>query len=193
MTKSLIAELAQRLGKSEDEVVQFFQTLWQVVPPAPELQPYFFRYLDERFLRLEDRISNLRQEMLLQIEGLRKEMQQGDAALLQQIEGLRKEMQQGDAALLQQIESLRKEMQQGDAALQQRIEELRKEMQQQIETLRMEMEGLRKEMQHGDALLRQEIEALRHHVERVEKWLFALTIPVLVSTLGILVLLFKPS
>jgi len=193
MTKSLIAELAQRLGKSEDEVVQFFQTLWQVVPPAPELQPYFFRYLDERFLRLEDRISNLRQEMLLQIEGLRKEMQQGDAALQQQIEGLRKEMQQGDAALLQQIESLRKEMQQGDAALQQRIEELRKEMQQQIETLRMEMEGLRKEMQHGDALLRQEIEALRHHVERVEKWLFALTIPVLVSTLGILVLLFKPS
>lgn len=193
MTKSLIAELAQRLGKSEDEVVQFFQTLWQVVPPAPELQPYFFRYLDERFLRLEDRISNLRQEMLLQIEGLRKEMQQGDAALQQQIEGLRKEMQQGDAALLQQIESLRKEMQQGDAALQQRIEELRKEMQQQIETLRMEMEGLRKEMQHGDTLLRQEIEALRHHVERVEKWLFALTIPVLVSTLGILVLLFKPS
>ncbi len=175
MTKSLIAELAQRLGKSEDEVVQFFQTLWQVVPLIPELQPYFFRYLDERFLRLEDRISNLRQEMLLQIEGLRKEMQQGDTALLQQ------------------IESLRKEMQQGDAALQQRIEELRKEMQQQIETLRMEMEGLRKEMQHGDALLRQEIEALRHHVERVEKWLFALTIPVLVSTLGILVLLFKPS
>ncbi|MEZ8221995.1 hypothetical protein GG496_002165 [Candidatus Fervidibacteria bacterium JGI MDM2 JNZ-1-D12] len=193
MTKSLIAELAQRLGKSEDEVVQFFQTLWQVVPLIPELQPYFFRYLDEQFLRLEDRISNLRQEMLLQIEGLRKEMQQGDAVLLQQIEGLRKEMQQGDAALLQQIESLRKEMQQGDAALQQRIEELRKEMQQQIETLRMEMEGLRKEMQHGDALLRQEIEALRHHVERVEKWLFALTIPVLVSTLGILVLLFKPS
>ncbi len=211
MTKSLIAELAQRLGKSEDEVVQFFQTLWQVVPLMPELQPYFFRYLDERILCLEDRISNLRQEMLLQIEGLRKEMQQGDTVLLQQIEGLRKEMQQGDAALqqqieglrkemqqgdvalLQQIESLRKEMQQGDAALQQRIEELRKEMQQQIETLRMEMEGLRKEMQHGDALLRQEIEALRHHVERVERWLFALTIPVLVSTLGILVLLFKPS
>ncbi|MCS7186333.1 MAG: hypothetical protein RMK89_05195 [Armatimonadota bacterium] len=204
MTRALISELAQRLGKSEEEVIQFFQTLWQVFPPSPEMQPYFFRYLDERFLRLEDRISNLRQEMLSQIEGLRKEMQQGDAALQQQIEALRKEMQQGNAALQQQIEVLRKEMQQGDAALQQQIEALRKEMQQgdaalqqQIEALRKEMhqkiEELRKEMQHNNALLRQEIEALRHHVERVEKWLFALTIPVLVSTLSILVMLFKPS
>ncbi|MCX7969042.1 MAG: hypothetical protein N3B10_11245 [Armatimonadetes bacterium] len=226
MTRTLISELAQRLGKSEEEVIQFFQTLWQVFPPSPEVQPYFFRYLDERFLRLEDRISNLRQEMLSQIEGLRKEMQQGNAALQQQIEALRKEMQQGDAALQQQIEGLRKEMhqqiedlrkevQQGDAALMQQIDSLQKEMHRQIEGLRKEMhqqnedlvkemqqgdstlaqriEELRKEMQHNNALLRQEIEALRHHVERVEKWLFALTIPVLVSTLSILVMLFKPS
>lgn len=178
MTKSLIAELAQRLGKTEDEVFHFFQTLWQVVPPTPELQPYFFRYLDERFLRLEDRISNLRQEMLLQIEGSRKDLHH-------QIGELQGEIKQGNAALLQQIEGLRKDMQQGDAALAQQIEGLRAEMNQQIEVLR-------KEMQHNSALLQQQIDALKHHIERVEKWLFALTIPVLVSTLGILVMLFKP-
>ncbi|MCS7265639.1 MAG: hypothetical protein NZ805_12490 [Armatimonadetes bacterium] len=149
MIRTFISELAQRLGKSEEEVVQFFQILWQVVPPSPETQPFFFRYLDERFLRLEDRVSNFRHEMLSQNEDLRKEMQQGDAALMQQIESLRKEMQKQN-------------------------------------------EDLRKEMQHNNALLKQEIEALRHHVERVEKWLFALTIPVLVSTLGILVMLLKP-
>lgn len=160
MTKSLIAELAQRLGKTEDEVFHFFQTLWQVVPPTPELQPYFFRYLDERFLRLEDRISNLRQEMLLQIEGSRKDLHH-------QIGELQGEIKQGNAALLQQIEGLRAEMNQ-------------------------QIEVLRKEMQHNSALLQQQIDALKHHIERVEKWLFALTIPVLVSTLGILVMLFKP-
>ncbi|MFN4178884.1 MAG: hypothetical protein ACK4I8_01100 [Armatimonadota bacterium] len=136
MAQSLISELAQRLGKSEEEVLRFFQTLWQVMPPSPETQPYFFRYLDERFLRLEDRYTTLRQEVHQQIEALRKEMQQGDANLMRQIE------------------------------------------------------MLRKEMKHNDALLRQEIEALRR-VERVEKWLFALTVLILVSTFGILVLLFK--
>jgi len=50
MTRSLVAELAQRLGKSEEEVIRFFQILWQIMPPSPETQPYFFRYLDERFL-----------------------------------------------------------------------------------------------------------------------------------------------
>ncbi|MFN4180515.1 MAG: hypothetical protein ACK4I8_09395 [Armatimonadota bacterium] len=182
MSHPLVSELAQRLGKSEEEVLQFFQILWQVMPPSPETQPYFFRYLDERFLRLEDRYTTLRQEMHQQIEGLRKEMQQQVEGLRKemqlQVEGLRKEMQQ-------QVEGLRKEMQQGDANLMQQIEGLRQEMHQQIE-------GLRREMQHNDTLLRQEIEALRRHVERVEKWLFALTVPVLISTLGILVSLLKP-
>jgi D-ribose pyranose/furanose isomerase RbsD len=190
MAQSLISELAQRLGKSEEEVLRFFQTLWQVMPPSPETQPYFFRYLDERFLRLEDRYTTLRQEMHQQIEALRKEMQQGDANLLQQIEALRKEMQQGNEALRKEMqqenEALRKEMQQGNEAL-------RKEMQQGDANLMQQIEMLRKEMQHNDALLRQEIEALRRHVERVERLLFALTVPVLVSTLGILVLLFKPG
>ena len=138
MSQSIISELAQRLGKSEEEVLKFFQLLWQVMPPSPETQPYFFRYLDERFLRLEDRYTTLRQEMHQQIEALGKDMQQ-------------------------------------------QIELLRKDMHQQIE-------ALRKDMQQGDAILRQEIEGLCRHVERVEKWLFALTVPVLVSTLGILAL-----
>ncbi|MFN3420607.1 MAG: hypothetical protein ACK40X_02625 [Armatimonadota bacterium] len=193
MSHPLVSELAQRLGKSEEEVLQFFQILWQVIPPSPETQPYFFRYLDERFLRLEDRYTTLRQEMHQQIEGLRKEMQLQVEGLRkgmqQQVEGLRKGMQQQVEGLRkemqQQVEGLRKEMQQGDANLMQQIEELRKEMHQQIE-------GLRREMQHNDTLLRQEIEALRRHVERVEKWLFALTVPVLISTLGILVSLLKP-
>lgn len=219
MTQSLISELAQRLGKSEEEVLRFFQTLWQVMPPSSETQLYFFRYLDERFLRLEDRYTTLRQEMHQQIEALRKEMQQGNEALrkemqqgnanlMQQIEALRKEMQQREEDLRKEIQqtndALRKEMQQGDANLLQQIEALRKEMQQGNEALKKEMqqgdanlmqqiEMLRKEMQHNDTLLRQELEALRRHVERVERWLFALTVPVLVSTLGILVLLFKPG
>ncbi|MFA4029062.1 MAG: hypothetical protein GDYSWBUE_001660, partial [Candidatus Fervidibacterota bacterium] len=99
MSQSIISELAQRLGKSEEEVLKFFQLLWQVMPPSPETQPYFFRYLDERFLRLEDRYTTLRQEMHQQIEALGKDMQQ-------QIELLRKDMHQ-------QIEALRKDMQQG--------------------------------------------------------------------------------
>lgn len=88
-------------------------------------------------------------------------------------------MQQGDANLVQRIEAVKEGVKQGDTALMQYVEQ--------------QIEALRKEMQHNDALFRQEIEALRRHVERVEKWLFALTVPVLVSTLGILVLLFKPG
>ncbi|MCS7264724.1 MAG: hypothetical protein NZ805_07815, partial [Armatimonadetes bacterium] len=171
MTHPIIAELAQRLGKSEDEVVHFLQILWQIVPPSPETQPYFFRYLDERFMRLEDRISSLRQEMLLQIEGLRKEMQQGDANLAQQIESLRKEMQQGDANLAQQID--------------QKIESLQKEMNQQVESLRKEMQHMNDSLQQATKVLMGHIERLEKQIERLERWLFALTVPVLVSTIGI--------
>jgi len=103
MTRSLVAELAQRLGKSEEEVIQFFQILWQIMPPSPETQPYFFRYLDERFLRLEDRYATLREELRQQVESLRKEMQQGDAALQQQIEALRQEVHQQTEALKQEM------------------------------------------------------------------------------------------
>jgi hypothetical protein len=87
MTRDIFSELAQQLGKSREEVVQFFQVLWQLVPPSPETQPYFFRYLDERFGRIEDRYEFLHQELERQIGGLRKEMEQ-------RIDGLRKEMEQ---------------------------------------------------------------------------------------------------
>ncbi|MCS7193176.1 MAG: hypothetical protein NZ937_09390, partial [Armatimonadetes bacterium] len=153
MTHPIIAELAQRLGKSEDEVVHFLQILWQIVPPSPETQPYFFRYLDERFMRLDDRISSLRQEMLLQIEGLRKEMQQGDANLAQQID--------------------------------QKIESLQKEMNQQVESLRKEMQHMNDSLQQATKVLMGHIERLEKQIERLERWLFALTVPVLVSTIGI--------
>lgn len=39
MTNSLVSELAQRLGKSEEEVIQFLQTLWQILPPSPKPNP----------------------------------------------------------------------------------------------------------------------------------------------------------
>lgn len=110
MTHPIITKLAKRLGKSEDESLQFFQILWQIVRPSPETPPYFFRYLDQRFLRFDDRISSLRQEMLLQIENLQKGMQQGDANLAQQIEGLRKETQHLDASFRQAIEALQRQI-----------------------------------------------------------------------------------
>jgi hypothetical protein len=52
-------------------------------------------------------------------------------------------------------------------------------------------ESILSQMKHGDDLLRQEIEAVRQHVDRLEKWLFALTVPVLVSTIGILGILIQ--
>ena len=92
MTRDIFSELAQQLGKSREEVVQFFQVLWQLVPPSPETQPYFFRYLDERFGRIEDRYEFLRQEM-----------EQGFAQAAERDEALRREFQQ-------QIEGLRGEL-----------------------------------------------------------------------------------
>ncbi len=78
MTQSFVSELAQRLGKSEEEVVRFLQALWQLVPPTPEVQPFFVRYLDERFLRLQDRISWEAQQAAERDEALRQEFQRRD-------------------------------------------------------------------------------------------------------------------
>jgi phosphoglycerate-specific signal transduction histidine kinase len=108
MAHPFITELAQRLGKSEEEVLRFLETLWQLVPPSPETQPYFFRYLDERFGRIEDRYEFLHQELERQIGGLRREMEQ-------QIGGLRKEMEQGFAQAAERDEALRREMERGFA------------------------------------------------------------------------------
>lgn len=170
MASSFVSELAQRLGKSEEEVIQFFQTLWQILPPSPETQPYFFRYLDERFLRLEDRYENLRKEMQQGYTFLRERMEALHSETIRQVEGLRSEM-------TRKVEGLREEM------LGQ-IEGLRKEMEHQRESLLLQMK-------HGDDLLRQRIDAVHQHVERLEKWLFALTVPVLVSTIGIVGILIQ--
>ena len=129
MAHPFITELAQRLGKSEEEVLRFLETLWQLVPPSPETQPYFFRYLDERFGRIEDRYEFLHQELERQIGGLRREMEQ-------QIGGLRKEMEQGFAQAAERDEALRREMERGFAQAAERDEALRREFQQQIEGLR---------------------------------------------------------
>ena len=192
MTNSLVSELAQRLGKSEEEVIRFFQTLWQILPPSPETQPYFFRYLDERFLRLEDRYENLRKEMQQGYAFLRERMEALHSETIRQVEGLRSEMTRKVEGLreemLGQIEGLRKDMEQGNKSL-------REEMLGQIEGLRKDMEHQREsllsQIKHGDDLLRQKIDAVSQHVERLEKWLFALTVPVLVSTIGIVGILIQ--
>ena len=192
MTRDIFSELAQQLGKSREEVVQFFQVLWQLVPPSPETQPYFFRYLDERFGRIEDRYEFLHQELERQIGGLRKEMEQ-------QIGGLRKEMEQGFAQAAERDEALRREFQQqGDGLrqeFQQQIDGLRQEMQQQIDGLRREMQqqidGLRREMQQGFAQAAERDEALRREIARLERWLFTLWVPVLGALVGVLGLLLQ--
>ncbi len=156
MAHPFITELAQRLGKSEEEVLRFLETLWQLVPPSPETQPYFFRYLDERFGRIEDRYEFLHRELERQIGGLRREMEQ-------QIGGLRKEMEQ-------QIGGLRKEMEQGFAQAAERDEALRREFQQQVDGLRQEfqqqIDGLRREMQQGFAQAAERDEALRREFQQ---------------------------
>ncbi len=221
MAHPFITELAQRLGKSEEEVLRFLETLWQLVPPSPETQPYFFRYLDERFGRIEDRYEFLHQELERQIGGLRREMEQQIGGLRkemeQQIGGLRKEMEQGFAQAAERDEALQREMERGfaqaaerDEALrrefqqqgdglrqefQQQIDGLRQEMQQQIDGLRREMQqqidGLRREMQQGFAQAAERDEALRREIARLERWLFTLWVPVLGALVGVLGLLLQ--
>ncbi len=210
MAHPFITELAQRLGKSEEEVLRFLETLWQLVPPSPETQPYFFRYLDERFGRIEDRYEFLHRELERQIGGLRKEMEQGFAQAAERDEALRREFQQQVDGLRQefqqQIDGLRREMQQGfaqaaerDEALrrefQQQGDGLRQEFQQQIDGLRREMQqqvdGLRREMQQGFAQAAERDEALRREIARLERWLFTLWVPVLGALVGVLGLLLQ--
>jgi hypothetical protein len=39
--RSLIADLAEALGKSEDEIRQFLEALWQHLPLAIDVEPPF--------------------------------------------------------------------------------------------------------------------------------------------------------
>jgi len=96
MTNSLVSELAQRLGKSEEEVIRFFQTLWQILPPSPETQPYFFRYLDERFLRLEDRYTHPQDELRQQFEVLKEALMRRRILLRQEIEAIHRSLERAE-------------------------------------------------------------------------------------------------
>ena len=96
MTNSLVSELAQRLGKSEEEVIQFLQTLWQILPPSPETQPYFFRYLDERFLRLEDRYTHPQDELRQQFEVLKEALMRRRILLRQEIEAIHRSLERAE-------------------------------------------------------------------------------------------------
>ncbi|MFA0752171.1 MAG: hypothetical protein SLRJCFUN_002574, partial [Candidatus Fervidibacter sp.] len=87
------------------------------------------------------------------------------------------------------------EMEQGFAQAAERDEALRREFQQQIEGLRREtqqqVEGLRKEMERGFAEVAEQGEVLRREIVRLERWLFALTVPVLVGIVGIIGMLLQ--
>jgi len=96
MASSFVSELAQRLGKSEEEVIQFFQTLWQILPPSPETQPYFFRYLDERFLRLEDRYTHPQDELHQQFEVLKEALMRRRILLRQEIAAIRRSLERAE-------------------------------------------------------------------------------------------------
>ncbi|MFA0783082.1 hypothetical protein [Fervidibacter sacchari] len=96
MASSFVSELAQRLGKSEEEVVQFLQTLWQILPPSPETQPYFFRYLDERFLRLEDRYTHPQDELRQQFEVLKEALMRRRILLRQEIEAIHRSLERAE-------------------------------------------------------------------------------------------------
>jgi len=96
MASSLVSELAQRLGKSEEEVIQFLQTLWQILPPSPETQPYFFRYSDERFLRLEDRYTHPQDEFRQQFEVLKEALMRRRILLRQEIEAIHRSLERAE-------------------------------------------------------------------------------------------------
>jgi len=90
--RSLIADLAEALGKSEDEIRQFLQALWQQLPLAVEVEPPFVRYLDAKIegvrSTLEAEIRGLRSAFEAEINGLR-------STLEAEINGLRIAMEQG--------------------------------------------------------------------------------------------------
>jgi len=93
------------------------------------------------------------------------------------------------------FETLRQRMEEGFKEAAERDEALRQEFQREIKGLRQEIASLREEFRSD---LQREVKRLEEQIGRLEKWLFALTVPVLVSMLGILGLLsqaflFKPA
>jgi hypothetical protein len=164
--RSLIADLAEALGKSEDEIRQFLQALWQQLPLAVEVEPPFVRYLDAK-------IEGVRSTLEAEIKGLR-------STLEAEINGLRIAMEQGFKRAEERDEILRREMEQGFKRAEERDEMLRREIEQRFQQAAERDEAIRRE-------LRQEIEALRGEIQRLERWFLAFAIPVLLMLAGIIV------
>jgi uncharacterized membrane protein YccC len=164
--RSLIADLAEALGKSEDEIRQFLQALWQQLPLAVEVEPPFVRYLDAK-------IEGVRSTLEAEIKGLR-------STLEAEINGLRIAMEQGFKRAEERDEMLRREMEQGFKRAEERDEILRREIEQRFQQAAERDEAIRRE-------LRQEIEALRGEIQRLERWFLAFAIPVLLMLAGIIV------
>lgn len=166
LQRSLIADMAEALGKSEEEVRKFFEALWQRLPLVMEVEPPFVRYL-------EAKIDGVRSTLEATINGLRATMEQ---ALLRTDE---------------KVDALRKEMEQGLLQAKERDETLRREMQERFDTLRKEMElGFQQAVERDEALrkeLRTEIEALRGEIRRLERWFFAFYIPILLMLIGLVI------
>jgi GAF domain-containing protein len=162
----LIADLAEALGKSEDEIRQFLQALWQQLPLAVEVEPPFVRYLDAK-------IEGVRSTLEAEIKGLR-------STLEAEINGLRIAMEQGFKRAEERDEMLRREMEQGFKRAEERDEILRREIEQRFQQAAERDEAIRRE-------LRQEIEALRGEIQRLERWFLAFAIPVLLMLAGIIV------
>jgi hypothetical protein len=162
----LIADLAEALGKSEDEIRQFLQALWQQLPLAVEVEPPFVRYLDVK-------IEGVRSTLEAEIKGLR-------STLEAEINGLRIAMEQGFKRAEERDEMLRREMEQGFKRAEERDEILRREIEQRFQQAAERDEAIRRE-------LRQEIEALRGEIQRLERWFLAFAIPVLLMLAGIIV------
>jgi len=182
--RSLIADLAEALGKSEDEIRQFLQALWQQLPLAVEVEPPFVRYLDAKIegvrSTLEAEIKGLRSTLEAEINGLRIAMEQGFKRAEERDEMLRREMEQGFKRAEERDEMLRREMEQGFKRAEERDEMLRREIEQRFQQAAERDEAIRRE-------LRQEIEALRGEIQRLERWFLAFAIPVLLMLAGIIV------
>jgi hypothetical protein len=164
--RSLIADLAEALGKSEDEIRQFLQALWQQLPLAIDVEPPFVRYLDAK-------IEGVRSTLEAEIKGLR-------STLEAEINGLRIAMEQGFKRAEERDEMLRREMEQGFKRAEERDEMRRREIEQRFQQAAERDEAIRRE-------LRQEIEALRGEIQRLERWFLAFAIPVLLMLAGIIV------
>ncbi len=159
LQRTLISDLAKELGKSEEEVRQFIEALWQRLPLIPEVEPPFVRYLDAR-------IEGVRSTLEATINGLKATMEQGFLRAEERDEGLRREM-------TERYDVLRREMME-------KYEALRQEMIERTETVKREL------MQEIN-LLKQELNSLRDEVKRLERWFLAFSIPMFLMLAGVII------